>query len=358
MHIVIETRDIPPRDDFTVSEGKALREELRGVGVPQPAKNFRPRGVRAMAGGGDDGGEDNRSREKRPARGDGEGVRMARRPDEIPESSFHANKISPLRVQWIRARARGKRPVFRKRHRERKRERERETYKGKRRRFATKPNTTSPSRRDAFVGALTRYLVGRAIPRGAQGWEKVTGGGRLSALAFSPAGGREGGGLKSPRGPGCNARLIRRSGSATDKEPPRSSEQSSGGGGDGGRGIESDETCVWIIAIFRMRLAAAFVIRERSLSEVHAARCPTLSPPPPLIHRGFIAKLHESSLTNADCRRCIGDRIPFRAAARIVALNGNCRHARIGLWRFRPSAAGPFARSISEGTVPARKAEK
>jgi len=181
MHVVIETRDVSPGDDFTVSEGKALREELRRVGVPQPAKNFRPRGVRAEGRGR---GKDNRSREESPARGDGEGVRVARRPDEIPESSFHANKISPLRVQWIRARARGKGPVFRKRHRARERERERERESeierggGEKR---TKGNggvsrqsrTQRPRlRRDAFVGALTRYLVGRAIPRGAQGGGK------------------------------------------------------------------------------------------------------------------------------------------------------------------------------------------
>jgi len=57
--------------------------------------------------------------------------------------------------------------------------------------------------------------------------------------------------------------------------------------------VELDETCVWI-AIFRVRLAAAFVTRmERGLSEVDAP-CPMSSPPPsPTSDPFFIAKLHE-----------------------------------------------------------------
>lgn len=52
---------------------------------------------------------DNRSREHL-ARGCGEDDRIARRPDEIPESSFHANKISSVAPNGYAPKREGKTP--------------------------------------------------------------------------------------------------------------------------------------------------------------------------------------------------------------------------------------------------------
>jgi hypothetical protein len=115
--------------------------------------------------------------------------------------------------------------------------------------------------------------------------------------------------------------------------------------------VELDETCVWI-AIFRVRLAAAFVTRmERGLSEVDAP-CPMSSPPPPppLIH--FLSQncTSDSASLADECRLASLHRRPH-------PISSSGTHCRVK-WKLPTRAhrslaiaAGPFARSISEGTV-------